>query len=151
MTGLIRQQAGSYNSGLKAKSVNLFGRYMNGTEEKTMQRHHFYMLALSVSLLAFTVAGLAQPPAKPSDPPKARGAEAAIQRMDINKDGKVSSDEFKTYQMQQIDRRFDYLDGNKDGYITAQELENARDRFREQRRQRRSMQPPQHPPQKPAQ
>lgn len=59
----------------------------------------------------------AQAPAQP-DPSK-----LFLQTFDADKDGKVSKDEYVKPQVQQIEKQFDYLDKNKDGYVDAEEAE----------------------------
>ncbi len=47
--------------------------------------------------------------------------DAAIQRLDSNRDGKISRDEYRARQLGQ----FDSLDANKDGTVTAAEAAKA--------------------------
>jgi Ca2+-binding EF-hand superfamily protein len=49
------------------------------------------------------------------------GPDAAIKRLDTNKDGKVSRDEYGSREL----AVFDSLDANKDGTVTAAEAEKA--------------------------
>lgn len=44
---------------------------------------------------------------------------------DLNRDGKVTLDEFRQAQSQRIDRIFDRLDSNHDGQITRDEMQTA--------------------------
>jgi len=72
-------------------------------------------------------------------PPGGPGGPASIlERLDVNKDGKISRAEFNAPN----DRRFDLLDTNKDGVIDQSELAAARERMRthmeEMRKQWRS-------------
>jgi collagen type III alpha len=80
-------------------------------------------IAFLVTVVSLT---LAQDPAKPkpADPPKGPrpGAEQIVdmilQRMDTNKDGKISRSEARN----RIADNFDRIDTNKDGYLDRAEL-----------------------------
>src|SRR5262245_17347925 len=87
------------------------------------------------SLLSFGVVSLGdepkkpdkpadKPPAKPSDPPPRprptpeQIVDMILQRMDTNKDGKISKEEAKD----RIAENFAAIDTNKDGYLDRAEL-----------------------------
>jgi Ca2+-binding EF-hand superfamily protein len=65
-------------------------------------------------------------PNKPAASPEVeRAVEALLERMDANKDGKISKDEAKG----RIAANFDRLDTNKDGFLDKDELRVAAARF----------------------
>jgi Ca2+-binding EF-hand superfamily protein len=87
------------------------------------------MAALVVGLFALSRPVWAQKPAekptqKPADKPAAdnpaveRRVADVFERMDTNKDGKISKEEAKNL----IAQNFDRIDANKDGYIDKDEL-----------------------------
>jgi len=93
-----------------------------------------FRIALA-SLLSFGVVALGdepkkpdkpadKPPAKPSDPPPQprptpeQIVDMILQRMDANKDGKISKEEAKD----RIAENFAAIDTNKDGYLDRTEL-----------------------------
>jgi Ca2+-binding EF-hand superfamily protein len=77
-------------------------------------------LAIAALIAAVAAPAFAQPPM-----PTPEERAAAFAKADVNKDGKLSKDEFKTTlpeQAQQFaDQVFDRRDANKDGFIDATE------------------------------
>lgn len=55
----------------------------------------------------------------------AAGNPIAMGSIDIDRDGRVSREEFKSGAMQRVERQFDRMDANGDGYIDRPELDAA--------------------------
>ena len=60
----------------------------------------------------------------------------SFQELDANKDGKLTSDEFRTQQEKTVDRRFERLDRDHDGKISSNEFEQAGADFRDRMHRR---------------
>ncbi|MBZ7920240.1 EF-hand domain-containing protein [Ensifer adhaerens] len=88
-------------------------------------------LILGVTALAVAVTGMAAPSfaAREKLTPEQRG-ERMIQRLDTNKDQKVSLDEFQA----RVAANFKTFDTNGDGQISADEMKAKREAFREARK-----------------
>ncbi|KFN50079.1 EF-hand domain-containing protein [Arenimonas composti] len=88
-------------------------------------------LAASLALVAGSVG--AQAPAAPAAPSPTPQADAAFARMDANRDGTLSRDEFRAGWVamtrtlaarQRLRQQFDTVDANRDGGIDATEYRN---------------------------
>lgn len=88
-------------------------------------------LILGMTALAVALTGAAAPSfaARNKLTPEQRG-ERMIQRLDTNKDQKVSLDEFQA----QVATNFKTFDANGDGQISADEMKAKREAFREARK-----------------
>ncbi len=58
------------------------------------------------------------------------GPEAMLARLDVNKDGKISRDEFITPMTARATSHFDRIDANHDGFVEKAEMDAARQRMR---------------------
>jgi hypothetical protein len=96
------------------------------------------ILALMVGVLTFSVGGtLADGPDSNANP-RVGNPEAVFKKIDTNKDGKLSKDEFKAFILKAtkgklsdrpelIDKLFDRLDTNGDGFLSFQEFKQLRE------------------------
>lgn len=92
---------------------------------------NFALATAVLSGLAFT-ANAQEPAGKPP-----RNHTSFIERLDADKDGKITRDEFVKASVQRAARDFERLDTDGDGTVTAAEFEAAR--------QDRKGKPPGHP------
>lgn len=82
-----------------------------------MQTHRTLLPAIAATLsLAFAQAGVAQDKAAPATEPR--------KKVDLDGDGKISRDEAKGYA--RLEKGFDRIDTNKDGFLSRDELAAAR-------------------------
>lgn len=55
-------------------------------------------------------------------------------KSDVNQDGKVSYEEFRTVGEKRMERHFKHMDANSDGFIDQSEKQAIRDRWSEKRK-----------------
>lgn len=83
-----------------------------------MQPKRSYLLSIAISsALAFSAAVIADDPSH-----KGHGADAAMQMMDANQDGKVTATEHASG----AKKMFEKMDADQDGKVTALEMDAAR-------------------------
>ena len=83
-----------------------------------MRRAQFWSALCAVSLLTV---GVSQAEDKPKRPQR-RNAKEMFEKLDKNKDGKISKDEAG----ERLSKVFDRLDKNKDGFLTLEEVQRQR-------------------------
>ena len=90
-------------------------------------------VALVIGVLVFSSGGSFADPPEEKATPKHGSPEVVFKRIDTNKDGKLSKDEFKAFidaaskgkfkdRPELIDRLFNRLDTNGDGFLTLSEF-----------------------------
>jgi hypothetical protein len=89
----------------------------------------------TVSTCALAIAALLAGHAMAGDPPRSDAPHGDEMRSDKDGDGRVSRAEATAAATERSNEWFDKLDLNKDGYITQEELRQARDTRRTQMRE----------------
>jgi hypothetical protein len=90
-------------------------------------------VALVIGVLVFSSGGSFADPPEAKDTAKHGNPEVVFKRIDTNRDGKLSKDEFKVFidkaskgkfkdRPELIDRLFDRLDTNGDGFLSLSEF-----------------------------
>ena len=64
------------------------------------------------------------------------GMPSQLEKLDLNKDGRISLDEHMAECQKRCRERFDKIDANKDGFISSEESREGQKRFRERNRKR---------------
>ncbi len=100
-------------------------------------RYYQWLTMLILALMALPLVALTDPGELPATTAVMPAAEAAVNRMDTDGDGKISFDEFKAARLKQIEQQFQFLDVNHDGYVDEVEKSLALEKVKKQLKQLR--------------